>query len=217
MSPHEEISEKYICDTAYESIIETPTFSVDSKTTKILYEYAKYGDINYIMTDTMIINQSTIINVTISENVSKDTIIKEVKSFTEDNTVVYVIRIAPVMRVKLIDPSGGENFTIVSVTPEEQIVENDEFTKWEWDVTALKIGNNKLKLTVDIVVDDKTKNIEVYEDFIYVYSDKTWWNSFIDFMRENWKWVLSTLIIPFLIYMYKIRKNKKIHENIKKI
>jgi len=212
MSPHEEVSSM---DTTYindeiqaETVVVTPPFSTDSKTEKILYEDAPYGDINYVMEDTMIVNHSTLVNVTISENVSRDTIIKKVESFTEENTMVHIIRISPIMRAKLIDPSGGENFTIVSITPEEQIVENDQITKWEWDVTALKVGDNKLKLTVDIVVNNRTKNVEVYEDFIYVYSDKTWWNNFIDFMGENWKWLLSTLIIPLLIWLYKTRKEK---------
>ncbi|MDT8337193.1 MAG: hypothetical protein RQ856_05120 [Candidatus Izemoplasmatales bacterium] len=174
----------------------------------IIYEDAGYGDINYIMEDTMIVNKSTIINMTISESIDREEIIEEIESFTEENTITNVIRIAPVMRAKLVDPSGGENFTIVPITSEEQLIENDEFTKWEWDVTPLKEGNNKLKLTVDIIIEDRTKNIEVYEDFIYVYSDKTWWDNFVDFMGENWQWFLSTLIIPLLIWFYKIKKRK---------
>ncbi len=111
------------------------------------------------------------------------------------------------MRARLIDPSN-ENFIIVSISPEEQLVENDKFTKWEWDVTALKEGNNKLKLTVDIIYDDKSKNVEVYEDFIYVYSDKTGLENTSIFFVEHWKWFLSTLIIPILIFLYKKKKPK---------
>ena len=170
-------------------------------------EDAGYGNIYYVMEDTMVIGKTTIVNMTISESVGKDIIIAEVETFTEENTNTETIRIAPMMRAKLIDPTN-ENFTIVPISPEEQMIENNEFTKWEWNVIALKEGN-KLKLTVDIIYDGMSKNVEVYEDFIYVYSDKNWWNNFIDFMNENWKWFLSTLIIPFLIYIYKIRKNKQ--------
>jgi len=45
-------------------------------------------------------------------------------------------------------------------------------------VIALKEGDNKLKLTVDIIYDGISKNVEVYEDFIYVYSDKNWYSIF---------------------------------------
>lgn len=178
----------------------------ETKINAIVYEDAGYGDINYIMEDTMVVGKSTIVNMTISDSIDRGIIINQIESFTEENTITTTIRIAPVMRAKLVDPSGGENFTIVPITEEEQLIENNEFTKWEWDVTPLKEGNNKLKLTVDIIIDDKTKNVEVYEDFIYVYSDKTWWNNFVDFMGENWKWFLSTLIIPLLIWLYKSRK-----------
>jgi len=173
----------------------------------VILEDASYGDINYVMKDTMLVGKTTIVNVTISESVSNDIIVDKVKSFTNENITTQVIRIAPLMRARLVDPTN-ENFTIVSISPDEQLVENDDFTKWEWDVTALKEGSNKLKLTVDVIYDSGSKNVEVFEDFIYVYSDRTWWDNFIDFMDENWKWFLSTLMIPFVIYIYKSRKKK---------
>lgn len=173
----------------------------------IVYEDSSYGDINYVMKDTMVVNKSSIVNMTISESVDRETIIKNIDSFTNENTHTSIIRISPIMRAKLIDPNG-ENFRIIPITPEEQIVENDQITKWEWDVTPLKEGNNKLKLTVDIIYEENSKNVEVYEDFIYVYSDKTWWDDFVDFISSNWEWFLSTLIIPLFIWVYNKRKEK---------
>lgn len=173
-----------------------------------IYENSPYGDINYIMEDTMIVGKPTIVNMTISENVKRDTIIEKVSTFTEENLVTNTIRISPVMRAKLIDPTDM-NFTIISITPQEQLIENNEFTKWEWSVTPLNKGNHKLKLTVDIIYGDVSKNVEVYEDFIYVYSDIPWWKITLNFIFEYWKWFVSSIFIPIGIWIYKkIRKKK---------
>lgn len=175
---------------------------------KIIYEDSDYGNINYVLEDTMIVGKTTAINVTISENVDQATIIEEIETFEENNVKTIRIRISPIMRARLIDPSE-ENFKIVSLTPEEQIVENDQITRWEWGVTPLKKGNHKLKLTVDILQDDNCKNVEVHEDFIYVYSDKGVLESVFEFMGKNWQWFLSTLIIPLTIWLYRKRKKSK--------
>jgi hypothetical protein len=190
------------------NVYDTIDFILEEILVSYIPENSNYGDISYVVEDTMVIGKNTVVNMTISENVDIDEILYEIETFTEENIHSEHIRIAPIMRAKLIDPTS-ENFTIVPISTEEQLIENDKFTTWEWYVIALKEGNNSLKLTVDIIYDGVSKNVEVYQDFIYVYSDKTVWNNISDFFVENWKWLLSTLLIPFSIYIYKIRKNKK--------
>jgi len=180
-------------------IIETTTPETNDKI---------YGDINYVVEDTMIVMKPTTVNVTVSNGVSVNNIISEVNTFTEGNVITEIIRIAPVMHIALI----GDNFIITPITDETQFLEDGDYTIWQWDVTPLLKGTHKLTLTVDITLENHSKNIETYEDFIYVYSDKSTWAKIGDFFSKEWKWLASTLIIPVGVFLY--RKKKK-NTNIK--
>lgn len=168
------------------------------------------GDINYAINDTMIINQTDQVVLTISNGLTREQVLSQVKYLKERENVVVTeeIRTAPLMLVTLIDPNG-ENFRIVPITPEKQFLEDGQITFWKWNVTPLNKGNNPLSLSVNIILGDEPKNIQVYEDFIYVYSSDTWWDKFTDFFKNNWQFLLSTLIIPIGIYLYKLIFNKK--------
>jgi len=166
------------------------------------------GDINYVVDDTMIIGNTTEINMTISHNVENSTIISEVETFTNNNLHTEEIRIAPVMKAKLIDPAGI-NFRIIPTTSEEQFLEDNDYTLWTWNVTPLLKGENELKLVVDIIIDNKNKSIQVFEGVIHVYSNTTIIEIILIFISKNWMYLLSSLIIPFFIFLYKRKHSKK--------
>ena len=169
------------------------------------------GDISYIIKDTMIVGEPTKVQLTISKNVAIKEVINSTETFTSiENIQTDKIRIERKMQAKLIDPVTG-NFTISSITSGVQIIENNEITTWEWEVTPLKKGNNKLVLSIDILIDgDIGKTVKVYDGFIYVYSDLTFFEKVKIFFKEkfDYKWLFSTLIIPLFLYFYKRRKKK---------
>jgi hypothetical protein len=169
-----------------------------------------YGDINYAMSDSMAVNKTEEIALTVSKGLSREEVLSKVNYLQENVSSVKTqsIRISPLMSVDLIDPSG-ENFRIIPITPKEQFLENNQITFWKWNVTPLKPGNNPLTLSVNIIIDDKTKNIQVYEDSIYVYSTDTWWDKFVGFFKNNWQYLFSTLLIPVGIYLYRLIFRKK--------
>ncbi len=169
------------------------------------------GDINYVMNDTMKVGITEEVNMTISHDVDKKIIIESVESFQDNEVFSDEINISKVMRARLIDPTE-KNFTIVPITQEEQMIENNEYTIWRWDVTPLTSGNNKLILSVDIVVDDKSKSIEVYDGDIFVFSDKSFFGNILLFFKEYWEpilGVLTVVIIPVFTYFYRKYKKKK--------
>lgn len=174
----------------------------------ILYETSNYGDINYVVNDTMVVGEISIVNMTISKSVNKEILINDINTFNENNLFTEVIRISPIMSARLIDPKNGENFIIVSITPEEQLIESDDYTKWQWQVTPLNKGNHKLTLTVDIIYETNRKNIKVYDDFIYVYNKDKLTIKLLNFFKNNWEWLLSTLLIPFFIFIYNKKYSK---------
>ena len=167
------------------------------------------GNINYVIQDTMIVGVINEVNVTISKGVDIKDIIKDVKTFTESNIHTDTIRIAPVMRARLIDPSNGINFIISPKTSTEQFLEIGDYTRWTWDVTPINKGNNKLSLAVDVMYGDKSKSYQIYDGIIYVYSNETFFQKITKFLVKNLQYILSSLIIPFGVFLYTRYKKKK--------
>jgi hypothetical protein len=171
------------------------------------------GDINYVLQDTMVVGVVNEVNMTISVGVDKKDIISQIKTFTDDNLHTESVRISPVMKARLVDASGGVNFKIVEKSGQEQFLEYGEITRWTWEVTPLVKGNNNLSLVVDVILNDKIKTIQVYDGVIYVYSDKTIIQIISTFLLTYWQYLLSTLLLPFGIYLYQVYSKRK-KENI---
>lgn len=171
-------------------------------------EYVTKGDITYVMQDSMVVGEISVIDMTVSKGMTHAEIVAEVESFSDESVITEEVRITPTMRAKLIDPSGS-SFKIVQITPETQIVEPNGYTLWKWHVTPIVPGVNPLLISVDIIVGDDSKSIEVYEGTIQVISNETTLDKIMNFFEENWKYLLSTLLLPFGIFIYtSIRKRK---------
>ena len=171
----------------------------------IIDDIVKEGDINFVLQDTMIVGIVNEINMTISINVDKSKIISDINTFNEFNLKTDTIRISPLMRARLIDPTD-EKFKIQPKTSEEQFLEYNDYTIWTWNVIPLEEGNNELSLVVDIIYDNRSKTIKSYDDIIYVHSDKSMIDKILYFIEMNWQYFLSTLVIPLLIWLFNKRK-----------
>jgi hypothetical protein len=197
-----------------EKIIVKPITSEPIKLTSAIdINSISKGDINYVVQDTMIVGVINEVNMTISVGVDKKDIISKIKTFTKDNLHTESIRISPVMKSRLVDASGGVNFKIVEKSGQEQFLEYGEITRWTWEVTPLVKGKNNLSLVVDVTLNNKSKTIQVYDGLIYVYSNETTMHKILAFISKNWQYLLSTLLLPFGIYLYNIYSKRK-KENI---
>jgi len=172
------------------------------------FEFTK-GDINFVVKDTMVVGITNEVNMTISKDVDINKIISEVKTFNSGNLRTDSIRIAPTMKARLVDPSNGVNFKIVPKTNEEQFIEAGDYTRWTWSVTPLNKGNNGLSMVVDVMYEDKGKTYQVYDGVIYVYSIESFYDKLITFLVNNWQYLLSTLLLPFIYFIYTAFKKKK--------
>ena len=161
------------------------------------------GTIFYNIPDTMKFYNS----YTITVRITKSHIIS---NMTNNLTGIIKQTIIPVtenMEVKLIDVNNA--FTIVPNNSGIQLIDEDSttYTQWEWDVKPIKAGNNKLKIIVAIIKNDSRKET-VYEDTILVKS-----NIFLSiklFIIEYWQYLISTILLPFIIFLYnKYKENKK--------
>jgi hypothetical protein len=127
----------------------------------------------------------------------------------QSKVTIEHIRVERSMKASLI--SEDESFNITPLNTENQILEDESYTEWGWIVSPLESGKHYLKLIIkikieiegessykDIVVFDK--NIEVKSNLKY--GIKSWFSSY-------WQWLLSSIIIPLVIFLYKKRKDKK--------
>lgn len=113
----------------------------------------------------------------------------------EQEVLIIPLRVSTVMRAKL----SGEAFTIVPLMAEEQIQSPDDDTlRWIWEVTPEKSGEQRLTLTLSVVVNaegmgDKNhvttevREVQVGGNPIYAASR---------FMNSNWEWVVTGLLFP---------------------
>jgi len=98
------------------------------------------------------------------------------------------------MKVRL----SGDNFKISALNEEEQIVAKDTYTEWAWDVVPLKSKIQVLHFHVTIRLkiegSEEKRDYPVIDKEVYVkvnpvYSTKV-------FAVNNWKWILTALLIP---------------------
>jgi hypothetical protein len=100
------------------------------------------------------------------------------------------------------------SFSVNPLSSNIQNIEDKGYTEWAWLVTPLRSGKGHLKLIIKVRVDeDIQKDIVVFDKKIdvnpdRVYSVKIW-------ISKYWQFLISTIIIPFIIWLFKRRKEKE--------
>ncbi|TKB26064.1 hypothetical protein FCL47_09945 [Desulfopila sp. IMCC35006] len=117
---------------------------------------------------------------------------------------VEELKVYEFMRVDL----SGDDFTIIPLNEPDQIIASTGFTEWAWTVTPSKRGKKVLHLHVSLRIKlpdtEKTKGHPVIDKAIVVkvnpaYSGKR-------FIKENWKWLMTALVIPLAGLIWKSLK-----------
>jgi hypothetical protein len=110
-------------------------------------------------------------------------------------------------------PEEDQPFDIVPLNAERQIVEDEGFTQWAFDVTPRKKGRQLLNLSVSAHYtyangEIRTKDNPIMTDQILVTVDtvqetQTW-------LSQHWQWLSLLLLIPLLVfYVLRSLKNNK--------
>jgi len=161
------------------------------------------GYIVYKIPTEMLVRNTYQVIVRISK--SKINIYENINGVIKTST----IPITETMEVRLIDSSPSDNkmFDIGSNNKLIQLVENNEnITQWTFDVTPIRIGKSKLKVVISTITNGKVKET-VYEDEVKVKINITKTIPF--FIGKYWQWLLSTIIIPLIIWRYKKRQKNQ--------
>jgi hypothetical protein len=116
-------------------------------------------------------------------------------------------RLAPVMQAAL----TGLGFRIDPPGPQEQPVAPGLITTWQWQVTPTQTGTLTLALSLKAVVYQQGRRVR----YTVRTFDETWnvevsWRSRLSgFIGTNWKWFVTAIIIPLVVWLYKSRQEPK--------
>ena len=126
-----------------------------------------------------------------------------------DSVKVESITVSPIMSASLV--SSKKDFEITPLSTDIQNIEENGYTEWEWNVSPLKGGENKLKLNVKIRIkedgNDYYKDITVFERKIKVKSNLG--SGIKDFVFNNWEWFMGAIFIPLFQWLWLLWKRKK--------
>lgn len=166
-------------------------------------EHMVDGNVVYQIPDTMLVRNT----YTVFARIGKT----RVNIYEEINGTVRQasIPISETMEVKLIDESPSDNkmFDITMNNNGVQLVDTDNtYTEWSWSVTPKRNGVSQLKIVISIIKNGNKKDL-VYSDNVLVRINPRKQIGF--FFKTYWQWLLSTIIIPFIVWLYKRRKKKE--------
>lgn len=194
------------------SYIEKPILHItEVKNTKVIKNNTNLseGRIVYKIPNIMKIRSTYKVFVRISKSKSTlsiyDSLSGEVKT--------SILPVTETMEAKLIDLSPKDNkcFDIQEQNDGVQLVENgDTYTEWSWGVTPIRLVNSKLEIVISVIRDGNKKDI-VYEDTVEVEKDIK--EQILFFLKKYWQVLITSIIIPFLVWLYKSRKEKKMKIN----
>jgi len=116
------------------------------------------------------------------------------------------IRVEKVMTSELMYDESS--FLVSELSSKVQNIEDKGYTEWSWFISPLKSGKGYLKLIIKVRIDgsDVQKDIVVFDKHIDVVPDRIW--TFKSWLSKYWQWLLSTIIIPFGIWLYKRKKKE---------
>lgn len=112
---------------------------------------------------------------------------------------------------KIIAKLTAADFDLKDVTPNEQALSSTEPTEWLWELRPKSVGNHEIKLTVVAVIkvdnESSEHHIKTFDKVIKVTITPP--QVILGWLSKYWQWLISTLIIPMAIFVYKTKFKKK--------
>jgi N-acetyl-anhydromuramyl-L-alanine amidase AmpD/lysophospholipase L1-like esterase len=123
------------------------------------------GQLEYDIPGSMQVGQPYTCKVNIADKTVAAALLKISETSEHQN-----VRITDEMSVKLIDTSGGKNFSIMEINSERQAILPNEITTWTFKVRPIEKGRHSLLLKVTIHLQNKNKDLDVLEKEVLVSS-----------------------------------------------
>ena len=119
------------------------------------------------------------------------------------------LKVSEVMTVTL--TGDGNAFLIQKIGDEEQVVAGKPYAQWEWHVTPLQSGDQKLTLTAAAKIflegrGEKSIYYKTLEQPIIVHVDR--WYTAKQFVANNWQWLWAVIVVPVAGLLWGLRRRK---------
>ena len=156
------------------------------------------GQVVYNPPDTMRVGVKERVETRISIDKDADLIIS-LKGRGDPKSEEMIIN--ELMKVRL----SGDDFSIIPLNEEEQIIAAKGFTEWAWNVTPTRSGEKTLHLHITLRLkmdhteekkDHPVLDREIVVKVNLVYSIKS-------FILKYWKWIVTALILPLIGWIWK--------------
>lgn len=127
----------------------------------------------------------------------------------DSKVTIENIRVERTMTAELLSEDGA--FKVTKLNTDKQVIEDESYTEWGWIVTPQKSGKTYLKLVIKIKIEAdgevSYKDIVVFDKDIEVKANaslevKGW-------LSQYWQWLMTTIIIPIVVFFYKKREKRK--------
>lgn len=116
-------------------------------------------------------------------------------------TVSKKIQVSKIVTAKITAP----DFDVTLITPEEQVLSFNKPTEWLWTLSPKSSGKFEVNLSVNAVINingrETSHHLKTFEKTIVV--EITTQQIVKNWIAKNWQWVISTLIIPLLLFFFK--------------
>lgn len=120
------------------------------------------------------------------------------------------LKVSEIMKVTL---TGDRNaFLIQAIGDEKQVVAGKPYAQWEWHVTPLQSGDQKLTLTATAIISlpergEASIHYKTLEKPIIVHVDR--WYTSSQFIANNWQWLWAVVIVPAAGLLWGLKKRKR--------
>lgn len=168
--------------------------------------------------DTMKINKPYIATLILGKDQIFGEIKEEVLNASDSKNENYhsdtTLEIGTAMKAKLKDFSGSveKGFDIDFMGDEgmeQRITDKRKKLMWQWKLTPLTSGEQKLSLSITITEKDGEKvNLPVRSIPITIFAESTT-SQILGFLQKNYQWILATLLLPLFLGWYNARLRHK--------
>jgi hypothetical protein len=168
--------------------------------------------------DTMKINKPYIATLILGKDQVFGELKEEVLNASDSKNETYkfdtTLEIGTAMKAKLKDFSGSveKGFDIDFMGDEgmeQRITDKRKKLMWQWKLTPLTSGEQKLSLSITITEKNGEKvNLPIRSIPIVIYAESTG-NQIMGFLQKNYQWLLATLLLPLFLGWYNARLRHK--------